>query len=645
MIKWMSMFFLYFCKNKNLKRMHYKSQPLLILILIIISTLSLYSQSEELIKKDSNTYHDVYRYIGYSRLQCDSNGVVEDTLDLTLHQYDPLFMSNYLYATMGNIGRPHRPLFLSTPNIDFTYRVFPIEAYEYNFSKLNLYNVKSPFTKLFYATGTGKENFLSGVHAQKTNNISFGIDFRIISSLGLYRHAKSSNTGGSIYAGYDHPNKRYGILGSFTFNRLKPQENGGIVHDSIFEQNIEPTRAGVNTRLSEAENKIKTNTLHFSQYFNPFFNANDTTKKINFGTLVQIFSYERSDHVFSELEPDSANYSFFLKDTLNSYDSTSYLKASNGIYWMNYSLHNQPKKSSYWFLKLGVMHEYAEVSDYLKTNFISQLIPEAEIKYKLKKENEFGIKGRYISSGYSQNGFQGTLWTRIKPFKNLNHILQFSTSITSKMPDYFYSYYHGNNYQWDNTNLVKILQTQTSIVYFSKNLEIGTSNFTINNQIFIDSRYQPLQYNQTLHYFQAYANVKLNYRSFHVITNITTTQGNNDTLMAFPNLTARQSIFFRFPLFKKRMQFQTGVDYTFLTKYYAPNYVPAIGEFVIQSNKQYGDFIYLNFFIGFKVKQFNAMVKVQNVTKGLLGYNYMMMPQYPMSDRLFKLIVSWRFYD
>ncbi len=39
------------------------------------------------------------------------------------------------------------------------------------------------------------------------------------------------------------------------------------------------------------------------------------------------------------------------------------------------------------------------------------------------------------------------------------------------------------------------------------------------------------------------------------------------------------------------------------------------------------------------------MFKVQNVAKGLLGYNYMMIPHYPLPDRLFKLSVSWRFYD
>ncbi len=82
------------------------------------------------------------------------------------------------------------------------------------------------------------------------------------------------------------------------------------------------------------------------------------------------------------------------------------------------------------------------------------------------------------------------------------------------------------------------------------------------------------------------------------------TEGNNDTILAFPKFTTRQSFIFRFPLFEKRMQFETGVDLMYLSDYFAPYYVPAIGDYIIQNNKRYGNFVYVNFFAGFKVKQF-----------------------------------------
>jgi hypothetical protein len=624
--------------------MSQKAYPYILLLLFTALSIPLYAQSEDQVKKDTNKYFDVIKYTADNKLLNDTNGVFEDTLYLSIFRYDPQFTGNYLYASMGNIGRPHRPLFLSTPSINFTYRVFPMEAYEYKLSSLNIYDVKGPYTRLFYVMGSGKENYLSGVHAQQINNIAFGVDFRIISSLGSYRHEKSSNTGGSAYLSYQHPKKQYGAFTALTFNRIKPQENGGILYDTIFEQNTEPTRAGVSTRLSNAQNKLKTNTLYFSQYFNPLYNPKDSNK-LNLGTFEHVFSYERTDHVFSEEEPNPANYTFFLRDTLNTYDSTSFKKATNGIYWLNHSIHRPCKRDSYLFIKLGIIHEYGEIDDYIQTHYISQFIPEAHVSYKYRKDNELGIKGAYILNGYSKDGFQSTVWMKAKPWKNSNHLFKISGTFSSKMPDFFYSHYHGNNYQWDNNNLVRILQSQTDIEYSNKHIELGISNFTISNQVFIDNRYQPLQFDKALYYLQGYANIKFNYRSFYWLANITSTQGNNDTLMAFPKFTTRQSIFFRFPVFDKRMQFQTGVDLMYISEYYAPNYVPAIGEFVIQNSKTYGNFLYASYFIGFKVKQFNAMLKVQNVAKGLLGYNYMMMPQYPMPDRLFKLAVSWRFYD
>jgi len=624
--------------------MSHKTHPYIFVVMLLFITFSCFSQSEDQAKKDTNLYNDVMRYTGENKLLNDTNKIIEDTLFLSIFNYDPLFTGNYLYASMGNIGRPHRPLFISTPSINFTYRIFPIEAYEYKISTLNIYDVKSPYTKLFYVMGSGKENYLSGVHAQQNGNIAFGVDFRIISALGTYRHEKSSNNGGSVYFSYLHPKKKFGSFIAYTFNRLRPQENGGILYDSIFEQNTQATRAGVNTNLSEAQNKIKTNTLYLIQHFNPSFGRNDSTS-INMGTFEQLFSYERSDHVFSETNPEASDYAFFLRDTLNTYDSTATLKVTNGIYWLNHSMHRPNKKDSYLFIKLGIVHEYAEINDYLSTHYISQLIPEAHISYKYKRDNELGIKGSIITEGYSEGGFQSTAWLNAKPWSNLSHVFQISGTIVSKMPDFFYSSYHGNNFQWDNPNLVKILHTQADIKYKNKHIEIGISNFAINNQIFIDSRYQPLQFNKPLYYMQGFANINFKYKAFYWMANITSTQGNNDTLMAIPKFTTRQSMFFRFPLFNKRMQLQTGVEAMYVSDYFAPNYIPAIGEFVIQNNKKYGNFVYVNYFIGFKVKQFNAMLKVQNVAKGLLGYNYMMMPQYPLPDRLFKLAISWRFYN
>lgn len=616
----------------------------LILFLVFLVPLTLFSQSETHEKKDTNTYHDVISYKGESRLGCDTNGKVQDTLFMTIFRYDPLFSNNYMYASMGNIGRPHRPLFLSDPELKFTYRVFPIVAYEYNLSNLNIYDIQSPYTNLFYTTGSGKENFLSGIHAQKINNLAFGVDFRVISSLGSYLHEKSSNSGGSVYLGYDHPNKHYGLFAAFAFNRLSPQENGGILYDSIFEQNTQPNRAGVNTLLSQAQNKIKTNTLSLSQYFTIGNRRADSTEQ-NFGTVEHIFSFERNSHVFIETTPNLNNYTFFIRDTLNTYDSTSFQKATNGIYWSNYNLHHQANKYTFLFIRFGVKHEYIELADYTKTYFSSQFIPEANIEYHYRQKYIFAIKGQYMIDGYSNNSFQSTLWASAKPFKGQSHTFKFSEVITSKMPDFFYSHFHGNNFQWDNNNLSAIFQTKTKFEYSNNLLEIGVSNFTIHNQIFIDKRYQPLQFAQTLFYVQGFANIKLRYKALHWLINATFTDGNNDTILAFPRFTTRQSLFFRFPLFEKRMQFETGIDAMYLTSYFAPNYIPAIGDFIIQNEKRYGNFAYLNFFVGFKVKQFNAMFTVQNVAEGLIGYNYMMMPHYPMPDRLFKLIVSWRFYD
>ncbi len=591
-------------------------------------------------------YKDVYKYQAKNRLQCDTNCVKEDTLFLSLFRYDPVFKGNYLFASMGNIGRPHRPLFLKAPSLQYTFRTFPIEAYEYCFDNINVYNVSSPYTRLFYVSGSGKENYLSGVHAQTIKNASFGIDFRTLSSKGFYLREESNNLGGSFYVSYDNPSGKYGNFSGFTFNRNKPQENGGIAYDTLFTNNTNPDRTKVNTKLSDAQNTIKTNTLFFSQFFNPFIRNNDSILPgFNGGTFEHVFSYERKYHIFSENAPDSLNYSFFHRDSANTNDSTSNMKAKNAIYWSNYSFHLQPNKSNYLYIKAGIIHEYIESRDCIKTHYFSQFTPELIVSYNFDSKYKIGSKFSITAGGYNDRNYLSAINGYAKPWGDSSHIFSINIQQSAIQPDFFYSNYHGNNFEWNKYNLNPIYTFTGTINYKYKILEVGSSFFNIENYTFIDNKFKPIQWSPKINYIQAYTNISLRYKTLNWLINATFSNNNNDSIVAIPKFSSRQSLFLRFPMFGKKMYLQTGIDVMYVSSYFAPYYIPSLGDYVIQHTNSYGNFFYADYFIGFKIKKFNAMFKIQNVAKGLLGYTYMMMPGYPLPDRIIKLAVSWRFYD
>jgi hypothetical protein len=83
----------------------------------------------------------------------------------------------------------------------------------------------------------------------------------------------------------------------------------------------------------------------------------------------------------------------------------------------------------------------------------------------------------------------------------------------------------------------------------------------------------------------------------------------------------------------------------YTSAYYANAYMPATGQFYIQTEKKYGDYPFIDFFINAQIKTVRIFIKVDHLNSGLMGNYYMLTPHYPMSDRAFKFGISWRFFD
>jgi len=71
--------------------------------------------------------------------------------------------------------------------------------------------------------------------------------------------------------------------------------------------------------------------------------------------------------------------------------------------------------------------------------------------------------------------------------------------------------------------------------------------------------------------------------------------------------------------------------------------MPALRQFYLQNEKKTGNYIYADFFINCKIQRVRFFVKYQHFNAGLMGYNYYMIPHYPMQDAAFKFGMSWIF--
>ena len=91
---------------------------------------------------------------------------------------------------------------------------------------------------------------------------------------------------------------------------------------------------------------------------------------------------------------------------------------------------------------------------------------------------------------------------------------------------------------------------------------------------------------------------------------------------------------------------QIGLDGRFNTKYYMPSYNPALAEFYNQREYELGGYPYLDAFIAAKWKRMRIFLKYQHLNYGLFGNGeYFTVAGYPLNPGMFKMGISWGFYD
>jgi hypothetical protein len=73
--------------------------------------------------------------------------------------------------------------------------------------------------------------------------------------------------------------------------------------------------------------------------------------------------------------------------------------------------------------------------------------------------------------------------------------------------------------------------------------------------------------------------------------------------------------------------------------------MPATGRFYRQDQVRTGNYPFINVFLNIKLKRTRIFVMLDHVNSGIMGYNYYMVPTYPMNARMFRYGIAWTFYD
>lgn len=597
--------------------------------------------------ESARNYAPVYAYHFNPWFPIAKELTLVDTLIHGIQRTEPLSASRHFYATLGVVGQANNSMdYYFKRRHGFVYKTMPYTEYHRRFENWEWHYTPESYTRVDYEWASGKENLFNVVHAQTVNNLELEIDFRTIIAEGLYvrQGVRDVNVGARM--SYHIPSDIYGFTFAYIYNLFRLNENGGIKIDSLFEKGKEPRSIPVN--LAESSSDYQDHDIFFRQYVHLFKPAEDSTKKDrSFGFIVHNLDFTRLKNLYKENNLNLSNYPVINYDSLTTFDSVTSYQFKNSLMWSNFLGKDSMQSTSYFLhMSLGMSHNLIKVGDSSKIFKENQFTTFGNMHLRLFKRLNLKADLLFTLNGYNANDISttaGISWNFNKDSMPL-HSLGFQASLYRYEPDYFYTYYFANTYNWNIPNLKKQQHVSFGLTWKYDNYTASLYYYTLKNAMTIGQNMQPMQLSKAANIMQFALWVPFRYKDFGFDVNAYVQYCDNEFL-PMPWLATRESVFYGFWMFKKALFLQLGVEMFYNAPYYANGYNPVMQQFYYQKEKKTGDYYYLNFFANVKISRFYFHFVLGNFLADVFPRNYYFTPHYPEKGLHFKVGASWRFHD
>ncbi|MDO7174016.1 putative porin [Mariniflexile sp. AS56] len=580
---------------------------------------------------------------------------VDTTLSIKKeYKFNYLRKDNFGLMPFSNMGQTYNNL---TYNFENTKLMpsFGAQAKHFFFMEvedINYYRVPTPLTELFFKTAFEQGQQTDAFFTINTSpQFNFSIAYKGLRSLGKYQHILASSGNFRFTSNYSSKNNRYQAKGHIVTQDLLNQENGGLQDSDIqYFENGDPEfldRSIFSVNFENAESMLNAKRFHLDHTYHIVKRKDSLSKnKLNIGHII---SFEDKYYQFDQTSSNSyfgdAFKSSSLKDraTLENFYNQLQLNYSNNIVGdLQFNISND--NYNYGYDKLVELNG-TRITNRLKGNIFS-----AGGKYH-KQYRGFELKGEFgvnVSGNFDGNFLKGTA-----SFK-LNEDIAASASLnhSSKAPNYNTLLYQSDyiEYNWQNSfNNIETQQLAFNLKY--KNIANITVDLnTINDYVYFKEdettqQVRPFQNNSTITYLRAKFENEIKVGKF-ALNNTVLYQNMQDdnNVLNVPELTTRNTLYFSSHLFKKAMFLQTGITLNYFTKYYMNAYNPLLAEFYVQTDREFGNFPRLDFFLNAKIRQTRVYFKAEHFNSSLTGYDYYSAPNNPYRDFTIRFGLVWNFF-
>lgn len=228
-------------------------------------------------------------------------------------------------------------------------------------------------------------------------------------------------------------------------------------------------------------------------------------------------------------------------------------------------------------------------------------------------------------------------------------------------PTFYYRHFHSKHYWWDNTGLDKVIRSRIEGVfsidrtrtrlrvafddlknytYFAQKYDITEEFGRTDNSVYVRQSGENLSV-ITLQLDQDFRLGPLNWEN-----RITYQKSSKEEVLPLPTLNIYSNLYLRFKI-AKVLKVDLGADVRYFTKYYAPDYSPAIGQYTVQDNGEnnvkLGGYPVLNVYANMHLKQTRFFVMMSHVNAG--DGEAFLTPHYPINTMILRFGLSWNFFN
>ena len=577
-----------------------------------------------------------------------------DTLHLNFQDENALDRLSIANSYNGNLGSPIQPkvYFDQLPVNDFIFANAYL-PYMMNVQNATFYNTKTPFTYLNYKTGgttyRAEDNikFLFTQNVNKNFNIGTTLDY--LYSPGEYAYQGVNRFAGSFFGSYS--GKHYSATALFSTNSLKGQESGGLEDPTSIYSSW--SRKDLATNLI-AQSDFKQNQIFYNHQYSigierPIRISEDSVRMeyVPVTRFAHTFKYDKLSRRYYE---NSVNNTFYTKTYLTgdiTNDTTSLVTISNNL---SVNMEEEFNKWLDFGLTAYVENEIQRFYYLQDTTLTTELESNTKIGGILSKQRGNAFKYNVLAEidllGYKIGDFllKGDLGGFFKLWNDSISLVA-NGFIRSDEPSKYYQYYRSNHFQWDN-NFGKTYRTNVGGTFSipTRNFSLNVSVENITNRVYFDDTALPMQYGGNIQVLAANLKQDFHVGKFTLENNVIYQLSSQQSVLPLPTLALFHSLYYH-DIWFKVLSVQFGANVRYNTEYYAPAYMPATGQYYTQSDTKIGNYPLINPYLNFHLKRTRFFLEYFNVNQLFMDGAYYSMPNYPMNPAIFKMGISWNFYD